>query len=188
MESGLATLDATAQAELVGSGEVTPRELAEAAIARVEQLNPELNAVIHPLFEQGLAEADAGPPAGPFQGVPFLFKDIGAALAGQPLHLGMRALKEADLRAPVDTYLGQRFRAAGLVTIGKTNMPELGILPTTEPEAYGPTRTPGTRRDPPGARAGARPLRLPRAWSPSRTRTTGAARSGSRPAPAGSWG
>jgi amidase len=135
-------LDATAQAELVRSGEATPLELVEAAIARVERLNPELGAVIHPLYDEGRAAATNSLPDGPFKGVPFLFKDIGAALAGQPLHLGMRALKEAGFRAPVDTYLGERFRAAGLVTIGKTNLPELGILPTTEPKAYGPTRNP----------------------------------------------
>jgi amidase len=142
VETQLALLDATAQAELVRSGEASPVELTEAAIARVEALNPELNAVIHPLFEEGRAEAANALPDGPFKGVPFLFKDIGAALAGQPMHLGMQALKDIGFRAPVDTYLGARFRAAGLVTIGKTNIPELGILPTTEPDAYGATRNP----------------------------------------------
>ena len=137
-----ARLDATAQAELVRSGEVTPLELAEAAIARVEALNGEINAVIHPLFEEGLEAARGELPDGPFKGVPFLLKDLGAAFAGQPLHLGMQFLKERDFRAPMDTYLAQRFRAAGLVTIGKTNTPELGILPTAEPRAYGPTRNP----------------------------------------------
>jgi amidase len=74
--------------------------------------------------------------------VPFLLKDLGAAFAGQPYHLGMRALKEVGFRAPVDTHLAQRFRAAGFVTVGKTNLPEMGILPTTEPAAYGPSRNP----------------------------------------------
>ena len=136
-------MDATAQAELVRSGEASPTELVEEAIARVEALNPEVNAVIHELFEQGRAEA-ASPelPDGPFKGVPFLFKDLGAAYAGQPLHMGMRALKAADFRAPADTYLAERFRAAGFVVIGKTNVPELGILPTTEPDAYGASRNP----------------------------------------------
>ncbi len=138
----LAGVDATAQAELVRRGEVTPVELAEAAIERIEALDPELNAVIHPLFEEGLEAAANGLPEGPFKGVPFLLKDIGASLAGQPLHLGMQALKDVGFRAPVDTYLAQRFRAAGLVTLGKTNLPELGILPTTEPDAYGATRNP----------------------------------------------
>ncbi len=134
--------DATAEAELVRKGEATAAELVEAAIARIEASNPEINAVIHPLFEEGLEAARGELPDGPFKGVPFLLKDLGAAFAGQPMHLGMNYLKERDFRAPVDTYLAQRFRAAGLVTIGKTNCPELGILPTTEPRAYGPTRNP----------------------------------------------
>ena len=142
MTDDLLTLDATAQAELVRSGEASPGELVEAAIARTESVNPELNAVIHPLFEEAREAATGELPDGPFRGVPFMLKDLGAALAGQPLHLGMRYLKQRDFRAPVDTYLAQRFRDAGFVVIGKTNTPELGILPTTEPRAYGPSRNP----------------------------------------------
>ncbi len=142
MTDDLARLDATAQAQLVRDGEATPTELAEAAIARIEATNDEVNAVIHPLFEEGLAAAGGELHDGPFRGVPFLLKDLGAAFAGQPLHLGMQYLKDRDFRAPIDSYLAQRFRQAGLVTIGKTNCPELGILPTTEPRAYGPTRNP----------------------------------------------
>ncbi len=142
MSEQLARLDATAQAELVRNGEATPAELAEAAIERIEATNGDLNAVIHPLFEEGLEAAQGELPDGPFKGVPFLLKDLGAAFAGQPLHLGMNYLKERDFRAPIDTYLAERFRAAGLVTIGKTSCPELGILPTTEPRAYGPSRNP----------------------------------------------
>jgi amidase len=138
----LARLDATAQAELVRAAELTPAELVDAAIERCERVNPELNAIIHPLYDEGRAAASNSLPGGPFKGVPFLLKDLGAAFAGQPLHMGMKALKEAGFRAPVDTFLAQRFRDAGLVTIGKTNTPELGILPTTEPDAYGATRNP----------------------------------------------
>jgi amidase len=138
----LAQMDATAQAQLVRDGEASPAELVEAAIERTEAVNPEINAVIHVLYDEALEAARGELPDGPFRGVPFLFKDLGAMLAGQPLHMGMSVLKEAGFRAPVDTYLGQRFRAAGLVTIGKTNVPELGVLPTTEPRAYGPTRNP----------------------------------------------
>jgi amidase len=152
----LARMDATAQAALVRDGEASPVELTDAAIARVESLNPELNAVIHPLFDEGRRAAADGLPDGPFRGVPFLFKDIGAMLAGQPLHLGMKALKEADFRAPLDTYLGARFRDVGFVTIGKTNIPELGILPTAEPRAYGATRNPwDTGRSSGGSSGGA---------------------------------
>ncbi len=142
MSDELSRLDATAQAELVRGGEATSAELVEAAISRIEATNGEVNAVIHSLFDEGLAAAHGDLPDGPFTGVPFLLKDLGAAFAGQPLHLGMGYLKELDFRAPLDTYLAERFRAAGLVTIGKTNCPELGILPTTEPRAYGPSRNP----------------------------------------------
>ena len=155
LKADLAKLDATAQAELVRTGEASPEELVEAAIERVEELNPQLNAVIHELFEEGREAARGDLPDGPFRGVPFLLKDLGAAFAGQPVHLGMQALKDADFRAPFDTFLAGRFRAAGLVTIGKANTPELGILPTTEPRAYGPSRNPwSTERSPGGSSGG----------------------------------
>ncbi len=139
----LATLDAVGHAKLVRSGEASPLELVDAAIARVEKLNPELNAVIAPLYEEA-REAARSPelPDGPFRGVPFLLKDIGAMQAGQPCWMGNRALFEAGYRVPADTYLGARFRRAGLVTLGKTNLPELGIQTTTQPLAFGRTRNP----------------------------------------------
>ena len=154
MNDQLARLDATAQAELVRSGKASPLELVDAAIERIEALNPELNAVIHPLFDQGREAASGELPDGPFKGVPFLLKDLGAAFAGDPLHMGMSFLKEAGFRAPFDTYLAQRFRDAGFVTVGKTNTPELGILPTTEPDAYGATRNPWDRSRSPGGSSG----------------------------------
>jgi amidase len=135
-------LDATAQADLVSRGEATPAELVEAAITRAEAVNPQINAVILPLFDEARQEAAGELPDGPFRGVPFLFKDLGTALEGQPFHSGSRVLKEIDFRAPFDSSLGAKFRQAGLVTIGKTNTPEFGILPTTEPVAYGATRNP----------------------------------------------
>jgi amidase len=142
MSEDLARLDATAQAELVRKGEASPAELVDAAIDRIEAANGEINAVIHKLYDEGREAAAGELPDGPFKGVPFLLKDLGAAFAGQPLHMGMQYLKDADFRAPVDTHLAERFREAGFVTIGKTNTPELGILPTTEPRAYGPSRNP----------------------------------------------
>ncbi|KAA0266097.1 MAG: amidase, partial [Acidobacteria bacterium] len=126
-------MDATAQAELVGSGEASPTELVEAAIDRAERVNPEINAVIHDLSGPARETAAGAVPDGPFKGVPFMLKDLGAANAGEPLHLGMKVLKEANFHAPIDTTLAQRFRAAGLITVGKTNTPELGIVATTEP-------------------------------------------------------
>jgi amidase len=132
-------LDATAQADLVRSGEVSPRELVEASIGRIEELNGELNAVIHPLFEEALATEPAD---GPFRGVPFVVKDLICSVEGAPHHEGMRLLKELGFRADADSWLAGRFRKAGFVFVGKTNTPELGILPTTEPVAYGPSRSP----------------------------------------------
>lgn len=155
--SGLAEqsrwLDATAQAELVSSGEVEASDLVSAAVERAERLNPSINAVIHEFFTEATGSAEQASD-GPFRGVPFLFKDLGAGLAGQPLYMGMGFLKELDFRSPVDTFLGARFRDAGFVTIGKTNTPELGILPTTEPLTYGATRNPWNLAHTPGGSSG----------------------------------
>ncbi len=137
-----AFLDATAQAELVARREVTPAELVAEAIERIEALNPELNAVITPRFEKAVTEAAGELPDGPFKGVPFLLKDLLCASAGDPLAGGTRLLKESGYRSQHDTYLAARFKKAGFVLLGKTNTPELGILPTAEPEAFGPTRNP----------------------------------------------
>ena len=136
-------LDATAQADLVRRGELTPLELVDAAIARIERLDSELGAVITRQFERARAWAAApGLPEGPFRGVPMLLKDLGAHLAGDPVHCGMRALKRAGWREPGESYFAERLRLAGLISLGRTNTPELGLLPTTEPEAYGRTRNP----------------------------------------------
>jgi amidase len=132
-------LDATAQADLVRAGEVSPRELVEASIERIEALNGDLNAVIHPLFEEAL---ETEPADGPFRGVPFVVKDLICSVAGTPHHEGMRFLRDLDFRADEDSWLAACFRKAGFVFVGKTNTPELGILPTTEPLAYGPSRNP----------------------------------------------
>lgn len=111
--------------------------------------------MIHPLFDEAREAAKGEIPDGPFKGVPFLLKDLGAAFAGQPLHMGMQVLKDANFKAPMDTYLAQRFRDAGLITIGKTNTPELGILPTSEPVAYGASKNPwDTTRTPGGSSGG----------------------------------
>ena len=119
-----------------------PAELVDDAISRIEKLNPELNAVIRPRFDVARREA-AGPlPDGPFRGVPIVLKDLMCSLAGEQIHEGMRVLKEARYVADRDQELARRLRAAGFVVVGRTNTPELGIVPTTEPVAYGPTRNP----------------------------------------------
>ncbi len=142
MSDDVTWLDATAQAELVRTGEVTPAELVDAALARIEALNPALNAVIHDRSERARTEAGAPLPDGPFRGVPFLLKDAVAHSAGDPYHCGMRVLRDARWTEPEDTWLVQRFRAAGFVIVGKTNTPELASSVTTEPLAYGPSRNP----------------------------------------------
>jgi amidase len=144
-------LDATAQAELVRSGEVTSKELVEGAIERIEALNGDLNAVIHPLFEEALATEPAD---GPFKGVPFVVKDLMCAVKDTPQHEGMRFLRDQGFRADADSWLTSRFRELGFVFVGKTNTPELGILPTTEPEAYGPSHNPWNLAHSPGGSSG----------------------------------
>ena len=149
----LAALDATAQAALVKKGDLTPLELVDAAIARVDAVNPQLNAVIHPLFDQARAAAARVPDA-PFRGVPIVIKDLDGALAAAPYHLGNRMLRDRGHVADHDSYLNAKLRAAGFIPIGKTNTPEFGLLPTTEPEAYGPTHNPWDPSRSPGGSSG----------------------------------
>jgi amidase len=138
-EDNIAWMDATAQAELVQKGEISPIELLEGAIERAEQLNPEINAIINPLYDLA-REASKDLPDGPFRGVPFLMKDIGAELAGVKMEEGSRFMR--GYVSPEDSELTARFKRAGLNIMGKTNTPEFGLLPTTEPELYGVTRNP----------------------------------------------
>src|SRR5438270_9079205 len=148
-------LDATAQAQLVRDGEVSPQELVSAAADRVAALNSELNAVITDLSEKALASAAGALPDGPFRGVPMLVKDLACHTAGDPFHEGMAFLKRLQWTESEDQFLARRFREAGFVILGKTNTPELGILPTTEPAAYGATHNPwDTSRSPGGSSGG----------------------------------
>jgi amidase len=133
-------LDATAQAELVRQKKVKPIELVEAAIARIERLNPKLNAVVTPLLESARAAAEKRLPDGPFKGVPFLIKDLVAEREGTRLAEGTAFSQEYV--SVEDSELVRRQRRAGLIILGKTNTPELGILPTTEPRRFGPARNP----------------------------------------------
>ncbi len=136
----LAGLDATAQAELVRRNEVQPIELVEAAIERIERLNPKLHAVITPMVDQARAIAREPLPDGPFRGVPFLLKDLLATYAGVRMAAGSAFLW--GFVPDHDSELVARLKRAGLIVVGKTNTPELGLLPTTEPQAFGPTRNP----------------------------------------------
>jgi amidase len=140
MSDDTAWLDATGQAELVRTKKVSSAELVGEAIARMEKLNPSLNAVIHELYDRARDEAAGELPDGPFRGVPFLLKDLGAELAGTPFNEGSDF--SGDYRSTVTQELTQRYIDAGFVICGKTNTPELGILPTTEPRRFGASRNP----------------------------------------------
>ncbi len=133
-------IDATAMAELVRKKEVQPIELVDAAIKRIERLNPVLNAVITPMFDQAREKAKGELPDGPFTGVPFLLKDALAALKGVRLTAGAEIMK--DYVSKHDSELVARQKRAGLIVLGKTNTPEFGLLPTTEPHLHGPTKNP----------------------------------------------
>ncbi|KXK58330.1 hypothetical protein AWW66_30375 [Micromonospora rosaria] len=146
-------LDATGQAQLVRSGEISARELVEHAIGRIERLNPEVNAFIHTSFEKARTVAARGP-TGPFAGVPFAVKDLFQQSEGDPYHYGTRFLKDLDWRAPADTWLVSKLRQAGFVLVGRTNTPEIGAWTTTEPDSYGPTRNPWDLTRSPGGSSG----------------------------------
>jgi amidase len=146
-------LDATAQAELVREKSVRPIELVEAAIKRIERLNPKLNAVVTPMYDRARAEASVAAPEGPFAGVPFLLKDLLAEYAGVRFTEGS-AFVDGHYTPETDSELTRRLRRAGLIIVGKTNTPEFGILPTTEPRLFGPTRNPWNLGRTPGGSSG----------------------------------
>lgn len=138
--SDFAFLDATAQAELVRRREVKPIELVDAAIERIERVNPSLNAVVTPMYEEARTAATGKLPEGPFVGVPFLLKDLVASYAGVRMTSGSTFLN--DFVPDYDSELVVRLKRAGLIILGKTNTPELGLIPTTEPRLFGPCRNP----------------------------------------------
>ena len=132
--------DAVGLAQLVRRKEVSPSELLYEARARCDRVNPALNAVIHRMDKSAKQAAAAIDPAQPLAGVPFLAKDLGPPLAGAPLTSGSRLF--ANYVPEEDGELMQRFKRAGLVVFGKTNVPEFGLVPVTEPELFGPCRNP----------------------------------------------
>lgn len=138
----LARLDAVGLASLIADGTISPVEAVQATIDRIEAIDGQLNAVITRRFEQSLTEAAGDLPDGPFRGVPFLLKDLWPASKGDPFHMGVQALKDANHIAQVDSVLTRRYGEAGFVLVGRTNTPELGLAATTEPRSYGPTRNP----------------------------------------------
>ena len=151
-----ASLDATEQAKLVRKRKVKPIELVDAAIERIERLNPIINAVVTPMFEQARAAAKKVP-KGPFAGVPFLLKDIGASYAGVRMTIGSAFLR--NYVPDHDSELVTRLKRSGLIMLGKTNMSEFGIMITAEPRLFGACRNPWNTKRSTGGSAG--DLQLP---------------------------
>jgi amidase len=132
--------DGLALAELVRRREVTPAELVEAAIERIERHNGALNAVVHKAYDEARRTAAGGAGDGPFAGVPFLIKDLGAQVKGWPRSSGSHfAQVPAD---EADSELVRRYRASGVILLGKTNTPEFGIPGVTNSERLGPCGNP----------------------------------------------
>jgi hypothetical protein len=148
--SKLAALDAVAQAELVKTKEVEPIELVEAAIERIDRLNLKINAVIRTLYDQA-REQVTNLPEGRFSGVPILLKDS-ARVEGVSTTSGAALLRGSV--SDRDAVIVKKMRESGLVFLGITNMPEFGILCTTEPRLYGPTRNPWDLSKTPGGSSG----------------------------------
>ena len=132
--------DATGLAELVRSGEVSALELVNEVEARVRAINPKINAVVRTMFEEAREVIEGGVGQGPFAGVPFLVKDLIQGYPGVPTTSGCRFTR--DYLPEREGELLRRYRTSGLVVVGKTNTPELGVTPVTEPELHGPTRNP----------------------------------------------
>jgi len=133
-------LDALGQAALVAKGEVSPAELVDAAIARIEGQDSRINAVTMRLFDQARAMAREVDTGGAFRGVPFLVKDFLCHMRGTATTASSRILR--DTVVDHDSELMRRYRRAGLIPLGKTNVPEMVSMGTTEPELFGPTHNP----------------------------------------------
>ena len=132
--------DGLGLAELVAKGEVTPAELVDSAAERIERHNPTLNAVVYSAIDESRDRAKGALPDGPFKGVPFLIKDLAMPVAGWPRTSGSRFA--AHIVDAQDGGLTARYRATGVIPMGKTNTPEYGITGTTESALLGPCRNP----------------------------------------------
>ena len=147
-------MDATDQAALVASGQVSASQLLEAAIERIERIDPLLNAVVIRWFDHAREVAAGSLPDGPLRGVPFLLKDLWATCAGIPTSSGNRLLRHIPCGR--DSEMVRRWKASGAIIVGKTNTPEFALQPATEPETFGPTRNPwDLSRSPAGSSGGA---------------------------------
>jgi amidase len=146
--------DATELARLVRNEGVTPEQLLDLAIRRVDKLNPTLNAVVQPMYDEARRDIERGLPDGPFRGVPFMLKDLAMLYEGVPTTNGSALFK--DFAPDHHSFLVERYCRAGMVIMGKTNTPELGLSATTEPTLHGATLNPwDTNRSPGGSSGGA---------------------------------
>ncbi len=145
-------LDATALAELVKNKKVKAKELVEITIENIEKLNPQLNAVVTPMYDEAMKAVKGKIPAGPFAGVPFLVKDLVASCKGVRMTFGTKNMK--DNIADHDSELVSRYKKAGFIILGKTNTPELGLMPVTESSFLGPCRNPWDLNRTPGGSSG----------------------------------
>jgi amidase len=144
--------DALGLADLVRRKEISPQELCEEAISRIDTINPKINAVIYRMYDIAHKSLKGQLPQGPFTGVPFLIKDLLASYAGVPMTMGSKAYK--NYIPSQDSELMKRYKASGVVILGKTNTPEFGLMGVTEPELHGPTRNPWNLNHTPGGSSG----------------------------------
>jgi amidase len=145
---------AVEQARMIRDGELSSRELVQASLDAIERVNGELNAFVHVAAERALGEADALQPGDdrPLAGVPIAVKDLLALVEGMPMTWGMAAME--GYVPDEDSAVIRKLRNAGAIIVGKTNTPELGILPVTEPHANGATRNPWDAGRTPGGSSG----------------------------------
>jgi amidase len=144
--------DGLGLAELVRAKQVTALELVEEAISRIESRNPRINAVVQKMYDQARSAAQGDLPEGPFKGVPFLVKDLICTVAGVPTGSGNRLLMK--IPAAHDSEIVRRYKMSGAIILGKTNTPEFGLVPYTEPETLGPTHNPWDLNRTPGGSSG----------------------------------
>ncbi|MBN1615631.1 MAG: amidase [Deltaproteobacteria bacterium] len=144
--------DGLGLSELVRKGEVAASELLEEAIDRVERHNGKINAVVYKFYDKARKEARRKPGHRPFEGVPFLLKDLLGDCEGVPTRYGSRYIPAFP--STIDSELVARYKRAGLIPFGKTNAPEIGLPPITEPRLYGPARNPWNTDYTPGGSSG----------------------------------
>lgn len=152
MDDSYKNLDALAIADLVRRGEVSALEVLDTTLKQIEAINPALNAIVTPLYDEARQAIEAGLPDGPFTGVPYVFKELVVSVAGTPTTAASRLY--AGNMATADSEIVTRCRRAGLVVIGKTNSSEFGLSATTEPKLFGPTKNPWNLKHTPGGSSG----------------------------------